>query len=147
MLGGKKNQSVAKIDTLVGHNTRIEGDVYCEGGLHVDGEIIGNVVGESESGAILTLSEKGRIEGEVRVPNVILNGEVKGDVHANERIELASQARVIGNVYYKLIEMAIGAEVNGNLVRTSDKEKNDYDVSSADEDYTQQDDYDDAKSA
>ena len=69
-----------------------------------------------------------------------MNGEVKGDVHADERIELASQARVIGNVYYKLIEMAIGAEVNGNLVRKSEKDSADYDVSSASEDEFEQDD-------
>jgi cytoskeletal protein CcmA (bactofilin family) len=139
MLGSKKNQGVAKIDTLVGHNTRIEGDVYCSGGLHVDGEIVGNVIAESDSGAVLTLSEKGRIQGEVRVPHLILNGKVVGDVFATERVELASQACVDGNVHYKLIEMAIGAEVNGQLVHTTDKETDNYDVSSGVEENIQKD--------
>jgi len=65
---------------------------------------------------VLTVSEKGRIEGDVQVPNLELNGAVEGDVHASERVELASHAKVTGNVYYNLIEMAMGAEVNGNLV-------------------------------
>ena len=68
MLGGKKNNTVAKIDTLVGQNTEVIGDVKFTGGLHVDGKIIGNVYAEPNSDSILTLSEKGSIEGEVKVP-------------------------------------------------------------------------------
>ncbi len=120
MLGGKKSHTVAKIETLIGQNTKVSGNVEFEGGLHIDGEVKGNILCTPESTAVLTLSENGRIEGDVQVPNIILNGEVVGDVYAFERIELASQARVTGNVYYKLIEMAIGAEVNGNLVHTKE---------------------------
>ena len=67
---------------------------------------------------MLTVSEHGTIEGEVRVPYVVLNGVVLGDVHAREHIELAAKARVEGDVYYGLMEMAMGAEVNGKLVHT-----------------------------
>ena len=68
------------------------------------------------------MSERGTIEGEVKVPNVVINGTIIGDVHASGHVELAAQAKVHGNVYYSLIEMAMGAEVNGNLVhRPEDK--------------------------
>ena len=116
MWGNKKPSKGAKIDTLIGQHTEIAGDVVFNGGLHVDGKIRGNVIAEGEGNAVLTLSERGVIEGEVRVPNVVLNGSVIGDVHAVQHIELAAQARVTGNVYYSLIEMAMGAEVNGSLV-------------------------------
>ncbi len=109
----------AHIDTLIGSGTVIQGDVHFRDGLHIDGRVKGNVVADGDS-SMLTMSEKGRIEGEVRVHNIVLNGEVLGDVHALEHIELAPQARVTGNVYYKLIEMAMGAEVNGNLVHEND---------------------------
>lgn len=109
-----------KIDTLIGQNSELHGDVIFSGGLHVDGVIKGNIYAESDSGSILSVSERGLIEGEVRVPNIVLNGSVKGDVHAAEHVELAENARVTGNVYYKLIEMVRGAEVNGNLVHRSD---------------------------
>lgn len=122
MLGNSKKRKAAKIDSLIGQNTEMQGDVVFSGGLHVDGKIHGNVIAEDKE-SLLTLSEQGVIEGEVRVPNVILNGQVLGDVHADERIELAAQARVTGNVYYALIEMAIGAEVNGKLVHKSEVEK------------------------
>ncbi|MEQ8497738.1 MAG: polymer-forming cytoskeletal protein, partial [Gammaproteobacteria bacterium] len=87
------------------------------GGLHVDGTIKGNVSAEGDDRATLTVSDRGTIEGEVRVPYIILNGVVKGDVYASEHVELAARARVEGDVYYALIEMAMGAEVNGKLVR------------------------------
>lgn len=119
MLGSRKKFRAARVDTLVGGNTVLSGDVSFSGGLHVDGTIKGNVVASDDSHAVLTLSEHGSIEGEVRVPNIVLNGAVNGDVYASERIELAVLARVNGNVYYNLLEMAMGAEVNGSLVHRS----------------------------
>ena len=117
MLGNRKKCNISKIDTLIGAETEIRGDLHFTGGLHVDGRIKGNVV--ADGNAVLMLSEHGRIEGEIRVPNIILNGRVIGDVHAAERVELASKARVRGNVYYQLIEMVVGAEVNGKLMHNA----------------------------
>ena len=116
MFGKKKAFSSARIDTLVGQGTVINGDLIFSGGLHVDGKINGNVLAEEGSSAILILSECGRIEGEVKVPNMVLNGEIIGDVYGSTRVELAPKSRIKGSVYYNLIEMAIGAEVNGGLV-------------------------------
>ena len=119
MLGKVKKRKPTKVDSLIGQNSRVTGEVRFGGGLHVDGSIKGNVVADDDERATLTVSDRGTIEGEVRVPYIILNGLVKGDVFANEHVELASSARVEGNVYYALIEMAMGAEVNGKLVRIS----------------------------
>jgi cytoskeletal protein CcmA (bactofilin family) len=120
VFGNGKKFKAAKIDSLIGKNTELFGDVHFIGGLHVDGTIRGNVVAKGDAPSVLTLSDHGTIEGEVRVPNIVLNGVVLGDVHAREHVELASNARVTGNVYYTLIEMAMGAEVNGNLVRAAE---------------------------
>jgi cytoskeletal protein CcmA (bactofilin family) len=118
MLGqGKKPKSGgAKVDTIIGQQTRIEGDVHFTGGLHVDGHIKGSIIAETGSDSVLTVSEHGSIEGDVRVPTVILNGTVTGDVRSGDRIELSTKAEVNGDVYYNLIEMAMGAAVNGSLV-------------------------------
>ena len=116
MFGKKKGFNAARIDTLVGQGTEINGDLVFSGGLHVDGTIKGNVAAEEGSTALLILSEFGKIEGKVTVPNMVLNGEIIGDVFGSTRVELAPKARVKGSVYYNLIEMAIGAEVNGGLV-------------------------------
>lgn len=117
----KKPKQTAHIDSLIGQNTEIRGDVIFSGGLHVDGKVKGNVIAAEGEDSVLTLSERGTIEGEVKVPNVVVNGTVIGDVHALSHVELAAQARVHGNVYYTLIEMAMGAEVNGNLVHRAAK--------------------------
>ncbi len=124
MFSGRKSKQNsrrrnAQIDTLIGRGSVLRGDIHFKDGLHIDGVVVGNVIAEGE-GSMLTMSEHGRIEGEVRVRCIVLNGEVQGDVHALEHIELAPQARVTGNVYYTLIEMAMGAEVNGNLVHQNE---------------------------
>ena len=116
MFGNGKRRSATRIDTLVGQQTVMHGDISFSGGLHVDGRVIGNVTAPDDSGSVLTLSENGSIEGEVRVPHIVLNGRISGNVHACERVELAPKARVNGDVFYHLIEMAMGAEVNGSLV-------------------------------
>ena len=117
MLGKPKKRKPSKVDSLIGQQSRVLGDIRFSGGLHVDGTIKGSVVADGDERATLTVSDRGTIEGEVRVPHIILNGLVKGDVYATEHVELASSARVEGNVHYALIEMAMGAEVNGKLVR------------------------------
>ncbi|MEN8206602.1 MAG: polymer-forming cytoskeletal protein [Pseudomonadota bacterium] len=124
MLGqGKKSKAAgARIDTIIGQQTRLEGNIHFTGGLLVDGRVKGNIITEAGSASVLTVSEHGSIEGDVQVPVVILNGAVTGDVRSDERIELAANARVDGDVYYKLIEMAVGAAVNGNLVHSEETE-------------------------
>ena len=89
MFGKKKAFSSARIGTLIGQGAVINGDLVFSGGLHVDGNINGNVIAEEGSNAILILSESGRIEGEVKVPNMVLNGEIVGDVYGAIRVELA----------------------------------------------------------
>lgn len=109
------------IDTLIGVGTRVIGDVQFSGGLHVDGFVKGNVDAPGESGSMLSISDGGVVEGSVAVPNVVLNGKVIGDILAHDRLELGATAKVTGNVYYGLIEMAIGAEINGKLVHEPGK--------------------------
>ena len=120
--GKKRKNSNARVDTIIGQQTRIEGDIHFTGGLLVDGRIKGGVIAEAGSASVLTVSEHGSIEGDVRVPTVILNGTVTGDVRSDEHIELAAKARVDGDVYYKLIEMAMGAAVNGSLVHRAESD-------------------------
>ncbi|MCH9004051.1 MAG: polymer-forming cytoskeletal protein [Proteobacteria bacterium] len=104
------------MDTLVGANSKIKGDLHFDGGCHVDGTVKGNVTADPDTESALSISEVGNVDGGVTVPYVVLNGIVKGDVFANRRVELGATARVIGNVYYNLIQMAEGAEINGKLV-------------------------------
>jgi cytoskeletal protein CcmA (bactofilin family) len=120
----KKRKVVAQVDALVGQHTVITGEVLFSGGLHVDGKVIGNIRTEDDDSSVLTVSDRGIIEGEVDVPYVVLNGSVIGNVTAKQHIELAANARVEGNVYYNLLEMAMGAEVNGQLIHKAGMDDN-----------------------
>lgn len=105
------------IDTLVGAKTELKGDIVFSGGLRVDGKVRGNITAKGDGNSTLVLSEHAAVSGNVTVPHIITNGSIKGNVRAAERIELQSKAEIFGDVYYKVIEMALGAVVNGNLVR------------------------------
>jgi cytoskeletal protein CcmA (bactofilin family) len=112
----RKPTSQPRIDTLIGPGTKLHGDLDFDGGLHLDGQITGNVRAPKGKGAVLSVSEHGCIEGSVEVPIVILNGTVKGDILSAERVELGATARVHGNVHYATIETAVGAQITGKLI-------------------------------
>ncbi len=102
--------------TLISKDSEIIGDIKFSGDLEIQGLVRGNIHAGSDSKATVRIVEGGRVEGEVHSPKVIINGEVKGDVHCGDHVELAAKANVDGNVHYNLIEMVKGAQLNGNLV-------------------------------
>lgn len=116
MWGKDKKVSRHNYDTLISSKAEFIGDINFTGGLHVDGKVKGSVNAEVDSNAVVRISDHGIIEGEVRAPHVIINGQVVGDVYSSEHVELAENACVTGTVHYNLIEMVMGAQVNGNLV-------------------------------
>jgi len=127
MLGRKKKQSprakAGAADTLISKEAKINGDINFTGVLYVDGFVKGNITADELENSLLTIGQNGHVEGEINVPHILIFGRVSGDVHALEHVELMSDARVEGNVYYKLIEMAMGAEVNGQMVHETEKPK------------------------
>ncbi|MGE0623580.1 MAG: polymer-forming cytoskeletal protein [Pseudomonadales bacterium] len=102
--------------TLIAAHTEVSGDVHFVNQLYINGHIRGNVTADADSEATVVVSDEGSVTGEIRVPNVVVNGRVEGNVYATKRMELAQNAEVKGNVYYKLIEMQLGAMVDGQLV-------------------------------
>jgi len=115
MWGNNKIRS-SKIETLIGQSIELDGDLNFSGGLHLDGTINGNVSSESGSNSVLVVSEQGQINGDVSVPYAVINGTVKGNVYASEKLELSNKACITGNVHYNVLEMASGASVNGNML-------------------------------
>ncbi len=116
MWGGKKNKHHGRIDTIIGKGTKIYGNVDFSGGLHVDGHIVGNIASRGDNNACITISEYGLVEGEIHIPNIIVNGKVEGNIYSSSHLDLVNKAHIHGNVYYNIIEMAIGAEINGSLL-------------------------------
>jgi cytoskeletal protein CcmA (bactofilin family) len=114
--GKKENRPQNHIDSLIGVGTKIDGNVNFTGGLRVDGHIVGSVIASSEEPSTLVVSEKAKIEGEIHVSHVVINGTVNGPVHSMEYLELQPNSKVSGDVYYKTLEMHLGSVVEGKLV-------------------------------
>jgi len=102
--------------TLIANNCELTGDVHFSDQLMVNGVVSGNIYAREGTKAVVTVSEKGSVNGDIRVPSVIVNGKVTGDIYSDRHVELAAKAEVKGNVYYNLIEMVRGSRVDGNFV-------------------------------
>lgn len=109
--------------TLIAKGTEVCGDLRFAGNLEIEGKVSGDIIAAEGSKASVRVLEQGQVTGSLHVPNVTINGQVDGDVHSNEFVELASKAKVTGDVHYGLIEMAKGAQVNGSLVYAQKAEK------------------------
>ncbi len=118
----KKSMQVdSHIDTLIGKETRVHGDMQFSGGLRLDGNIIGNVIENREHPSTLIISESGSVTGAVEASKIVLNGTMHGPVKASVFIELQSKARIVGDLYYKSLEMHTGAVIEGKLVYLGDQ--------------------------
>lgn len=104
-----------RIDSLIGTGTVVEGDVTSSGGLRIDGTVRGNVTTANGEPGTLVVSEQARIDGEIKVSHVVVNGTVNGPVTANDFLELQAKARIVGDIEYRSLEMHLGAVVQGRL--------------------------------
>ena len=116
MFSKASNKPQNRIDSLIGNGTRVDGNVSFAGGLRVDGEIKGNVTASGDQPSTLVISEHARIEGEITVSHLVVNGTVIGPIHSSGFLELQTRARVTGDVEYNTIEMQLGAVVQGRLI-------------------------------
>lgn len=119
MFGKKPSKPQNRIDSLIGAGTRIEGNVIFSGGLRIDGEVKGDVVSSTDQPSTVVISEQARIEGEVRVTHMVVNGTISGQVHASEFLELQPRCRMTGDIHYNNLEIHLGAIVEGRLVHAT----------------------------
>lgn len=117
----KSNKVQNSIDTLIGADTRVEGNIHFSGGLRIDGTVLGAVSEPSDSPSTLILSEHGRIEGAINASKIVINGTVIGPVKASQFIELQTKARITGDVNYNSLEMHTGAVIEGKLVYAGER--------------------------
>lgn len=112
----KPFQGASNVTTLISKATEITGDIHFSGALEVEGKVFGNIYADDDTSSEIRIRETGLVKGEIQSPLVIINGMVEGNVYSSNHIELAAKARVQGNVYYHLIEMVMGSEINGSLL-------------------------------
>ena len=111
---------VSRLSSLIATGVQIAGDVIVTDGVRIDGQVAGNVMAKPESKGLLVLSEQGRIEGNVRVHDAVVNGTICGDIEVENFIELQAGARVTGAIRYRTLQMTCGARVEGTMVCTAE---------------------------
>lgn len=109
----KKKQPPIK--SLIAEGTQIDGNMAFSDGLRVDGIIVGNVVASDTVASILVISDSASVTGEITADHIIINGTVKGPIHARHMLELQPKARIEGDVEYAALEMHQGALISGLL--------------------------------
>lgn len=124
MFGSAQNKPQNRIDSLIGAGTKVIGDVHFAGGLRVDGEVDGCIIGTPGKPSTLVISEHARVNGKIDVTHLVVNGEVTGPVSVAEYLELQSKSRVTGDVHYKTLEIQLGAVVEGRLMHLADTIEN-----------------------
>jgi cytoskeletal protein CcmA (bactofilin family) len=96
----------------LGSRVRIQGKIFSDQDLQVDGEVDGTI---EVHGHNLTIGPRARVKADIKAQNVSVVGTVEGTIEASERIELCSQCRVLGKIKTRRIAIKDGAFFKGNI--------------------------------
>ena len=122
MFGKKTGKPQNQIDSLIGANTHVEGNITFSGGLRVDGHVRGNVIATNDRPSTFVLSDQAAVEGLIQVSHAIINGAVTGAIEASEYVELQAKAKISGNIQYKTLEIHVGASIDGMLLQRDNED-------------------------
>lgn len=103
----KKGIANGEMPSIISAALRLKGNVECEGVVHVDGAIDGDVRCDS-----LTVGETGSVDGHICASEVEVRGTVKGSVQAR-RVLVKASARIAGDVTHERLIVERGAAISG----------------------------------
>jgi cytoskeletal protein CcmA (bactofilin family) len=104
-----KSESTGEIVSLLGEGAEFQGELSFNHGIRVDGIIRGKVRSESS----LLIGPKGKVEAEVAIRRVSINGEFRGIIHASDRVEIHKEGKVYGDIYTPCLIIEAGAIFEG----------------------------------
>jgi len=105
-----------KINTLIGSDVSIVGNIFYKGTMHLEASVEGSLVADKSAKSMLYINNKAKVKGYVEGTNLAINGTVNGNVYAYDLLRLGSDALIKGDIYYKSIEMEVGAKIDGRLI-------------------------------
>jgi cytoskeletal protein CcmA (bactofilin family) len=117
-----KIKSRQHINTLIGSNTIIAGDISFTGGLHIDGQVSGQINSAKEQHSLLIVGSSAKIMGDIKVERAVINGQIYGNLYVYDHLEIGEKAIIVGDVHYNLLEMGLGSEIRGSLIPNLKKE-------------------------
>ena len=99
-------------ETVIAPSVRVEGDFVSEGNVRIEGEVKGSIATERD----LIVGENAKITAGIQARNAVIAGELHGNLRVFDRLELASTARIFGDIQSKVLSVAPGAMMKGQLV-------------------------------
>ncbi len=121
MFGGKKRKEPEdEVKAFMGSGTEFEGKLVFSGSVRVDGHFKGDILG----GGMLISGEGSRIEGNISVDNIVISGDVVGNLEAKDKVEIDSKGRLFGDMVSTVLVIQEGAVFEGNcrMSRTRETE-------------------------
>ena len=103
--------------TLIAADAELIGDITFSSQLVVNGVLRGSTTAETP-GAAMTVSPGGHVVGDIRAPSILIHGKVEGTVYAIENLEIAEGAVIQGDLHYNVLQMHMGASVQGRLIHS-----------------------------
>ena len=103
----KKNGSSSEDVSILSDCVNVEGKLYSEGNVRIDGSVKGEINVDG------TLGEKAQITGNITADNVTLMGKVEGTVHAKEKLVLEGKSILKGDLNAKVLVIEAGAKFEG----------------------------------
>lgn len=107
-----------KLESLIGNNTHVVGDVSTRGTLRIDGRVEGNIEADW-----LILSNQAHVKGDVAASGIIVGGTIDGNLNAKEVIEVKNKGRVKGDIVTGKLTVSEGGYVEGKISMNQEAEK------------------------
>ena len=117
----KMKNTRAHINAFLGKDTDFEGKLSFSGTVRIDGLFKGEIFTEGT----LTVGETAVIQADIHTSRIIIQGEVRGNIFASNRIEVLSLGKVYGNIQAPAITMEEGAFFKGNCNMQGQDQKTD----------------------
>jgi cytoskeletal protein CcmA (bactofilin family) len=97
-------------DTIVGRGVAIKGTLQTRGDIQINGTFSGKLITEGD----VVVGEHATVEADISGENVYVSGEVEGDIHAIDKIEILETGRVTGNVTSSALAIEAGGILKGS---------------------------------
>ncbi len=113
----RKKRDLQKVDTFIGPGSYFKGDIRSDHSIRVEGVLEGTITGEGN----VSIGEKGRVEGSIKGRTIMAGGEIRGNVTADEVVELLHTGRVFGDISTPKLIVAEGVIFEGNCNMSSNR--------------------------
>jgi cytoskeletal protein CcmA (bactofilin family) len=112
------SKDAEKLESYVGTNAQLKGEMNVKGTLRVDGAIEGRVNADW-----VILSETALVKGDITAQKIIIGGRVEGNLHAKDLVEIQAKGKVLGEIFTKKLAVTEGGEFNGKIEMNLEESK------------------------